>query len=66
MLMKQSRITNQGTAMPEATLCFEHFTEGNIRKADKVADTSDDTDTSRRCADSTDNSEVHCVVCGAE
>lgn len=62
--MKRSRVTDQGTAMPEATLCFEHFDGPHIRQADAAADAASDRDPERRWVDSTGNTEVHCIVCG--
>lgn len=56
-----SLVTSQGTAIPESTLCSEHgdqFGEQIVDEAPK------DADLTRGFVDSTENPEVHCVICG--
>ncbi|RAV17495.1 hypothetical protein DQP57_00265 [Mycobacterium colombiense] len=63
--MKQySRITDQGTAMSEATLCEEHFVQPYIDYANYDADSAEDASTDRQWYDSSENDYVTCYECG--
>lgn len=60
-----SRITDQGTAMSEATLCSEHL-NGSMRDSlDALASSVPDAGSDRAWHETTRNEAVECVVCGA-
>lgn len=63
--MKQySRVTEDGTAMQEATLCEQHFVQPYIDECNVDADSADDAGTDRTWHDSSENDYVTCYECG--
>lgn len=60
-----SRVTDQGTAMSEATLCAAHYCEPFIGYANVIADGAGDVG-GPDWVDSTGNDAVSCVECNIE
>ena len=60
-----SRVSNQGTAMAEATLCVLHFADPWLSSANADADAASDRDVEGLWHDSTGNDAARWVECGA-
>lgn len=59
-----SRVTHDGTAMSEATLCGNHYSNPYIDWANSRADCADDSDISQSWRDSSANDWIKCNECG--
>lgn len=60
----RSRVTTDGTAMSEASLCEKHYREPYIGYANTRADAADDVSSDKTWHDSTENDYVTCAECG--
>lgn len=63
----RSVCTDQGTAMPEATLCEQHYPNPTFKEqAERAAEYAPDCRHHRDWYQSDENTEVACIICGSQ